>query len=182
VFTIIPWWPSKAKLHLFAINFLLFKLLPDLMVYDAPPALQPSCTSSLILLLPQTSTVDWLLCLPFKFWPLKAKERPSLYFLTSVVRHHSNMQTNHGATKPGHGCFVQDNGVQRSRELGDPLTFPWRESATLLGGRAAVAYVYVGCCVFCVVAMSGLLATLQTIPTVRSWISNRRKWSTFAHS
>ena len=87
---------------------------------------------------------------------LKAKECSSLNFLTSVVWHPSNKQTNHGATKPDHGCFVWDNRMQRSRELGAPLTFPWRESAKLLGGRAAAAYV--GCCVFCVVVASGLLA------------------------
>jgi hypothetical protein len=36
--------------------------------------------------------------------------------------------------------------VQQSRELGAPLTLPWRERAKPLGGRAAAAHV--GCCVF----------------------------------
>ena len=54
--------------------------------------------------------------------------------------------------------------MQWSHELGDLLTFPWRESAKPLGHWAAVANV--GYCVFCVVALCSLIATLQTMSTV----------------
>ena len=91
--------------------------------YDAPHALQPSRASSLILLLPQTSTFGCLLCLSFKFQPLKAKAPFSLYFSLCVVLHSPNKPTNGGAPKPDGECLACNHREWRHHHLLLTLTY-----------------------------------------------------------
>ncbi len=115
-----------------------------------PNALRPphaTSPDSLSLLMP---TLGWLLCLPFKFPPLKAKATPHHFIFWWGVRWHTKQrnwpwrhQTRPQATSMGPYSWP------RSHVLVAPLSYPWREKATPLGGRAAASHV--GCCVFCVV-------------------------------
>jgi hypothetical protein len=101
---------------------------------------------------PIMPTLGWLLCFPFKFWPLKAKAPFCLYFLTCVDLHPPNKSPNSGATKPDHGHLAWDHRRPRRHVLWAPLTYPWREKATLLEGRAEAAHfgwLLCLCLVFC---------------------------------
>ena len=73
------------------------------LLQKAPHTLQLGCDSSRILLLPQTPTASWLLCLSLKFLPLKAKSPWPLYFLMCFDLCPPNKPTNGGTVKPDHG-------------------------------------------------------------------------------
>ena len=83
-FTVILWQPFKAKLYfLFVILFFVVQSITTLNDGTTSPhaLLQPPrATSSTSITLNRSSISGWLLCVIIKFWPLKAKERPSLNF------------------------------------------------------------------------------------------------------
>ena len=62
------------------------------------------------------------------------------------------------------------------------LTFPWRERAKPLGGRAAAAHV--GCCMFCIFVLWLWVASFsyQRYLICKKLISDQPKWPLFAHS
>ena len=114
-----------------------------------PHALHPQRVTSPDSLPPPMPTLGWLLCFPFKFWPLKAKAMPITLFFDGVCVGIPNKGTSRGAAKPDHRRLAWDHRRPRRHVLWAPLTYPWRERAKPLGGRAAASHVY--CCVFCVV-------------------------------
>jgi hypothetical protein len=123
-----------------------------------PHALHPPGATSPDSLPPPMLTLGWLLCFPFKFWPLKAKDKPIALFFDGVCIGVPNEGTGRGTAKPDHRCLSWDLRRPRRHVLWAPLTYPWRERAKPLGVRVVVAHV--GCCVFCVLlCSSGLLAT-----------------------
>ena len=141
--------------------------------------LHPPLGTSSMSTLPQLSIAGWLLCLPFKFQPLKAKAPFGIYFLTCVVLHPQNKSTNSGATKPDHGCLAWDHRRPRRHVLWAPLTYPWRERAKPVEGRTVAAHV--GCCVFCVLCVVVFKQTFS-YRHGRKLISTKAKWPTFMHS
>ncbi len=54
-------------------------------------------------------TLSWLLCLPFKFWPLKAKATPNALLFDEVFVGVPNKGTGRGAAKPDHGRLAWDH-------------------------------------------------------------------------
>jgi hypothetical protein len=68
-----------------------------------PRALHPPRATSPDSLPPLTPTLGWLLCLPFKFRPLKAKATPLALFFDGVCVGVPNKGTGHGTAKPDHG-------------------------------------------------------------------------------
>ena len=123
-----------------------------------PHPLHPPRATSPESLPPLMPTLGWLLCLPFKFWPLKAKAMPLALFFDGVCVGVPNKETGRGTAKPDHGCLAWDHRMLQCHVLWALLTYPWRERAKPLEGRATAAHV--GCCVFCVLLLwsSGLLA------------------------
>ena len=98
VWAIVSWRPLSPRCFMFFSPFPPFKLLTDLMVQRPPPGhFTPACASSLL-------SVGLLLCLPFKFWPLKANAPFPLYFLVSCFA-----PTNGGTPKPGGKCLAWDH-------------------------------------------------------------------------
>ena len=128
--------------------------------YDIPHVLHPPPATFSMFTLPQLSIAGWLLCLPFKFWPLKAKAPFCLYFLACVVLRPQNKSTNSGTTKPDHGRLARDHRRPLCHVLWVPLTYPWRERSKPLEGRVAASHV-VCCCVFCVLCFVVLERTFS---------------------
>ena len=114
-----------------------------------PPTLQPPQATSPDSLPPLMPTLGWLLCFPFRFWSLKAKATPIALFFDRVCVGVPNKGTGRGTTKPDHGRLAWDHRRSRRYVLVAPLSYPWRERATPLGGRAVASHV--GCYVFCAV-------------------------------
>ena len=84
----------RPQRDLFSIIFCHPNHLPNPNGEVTPPhVLHPPHATSPIFLLLRTSTFGWLLCLPFKFRPLKAKSPFPLNFLTCVVSHPPNTPT-----------------------------------------------------------------------------------------
>ncbi len=81
--------------------------------------------------------------------PLKAKATPIALFFDGVCVGIPNEGTGRGTAKPDHGRLAWDHRRPQRHVLVAPLSYPWRERAKPLGGRAAASHV--GCCVFCVV-------------------------------
>jgi hypothetical protein len=52
---------------------------------------------------PLMPTLSWLLCFPFRFWPLKAKATPIAIFFDGVCVGVPNEGTGCGTAKPDHG-------------------------------------------------------------------------------
>ncbi len=100
---------------------------------------------------PLMPTLGWLLCFPFKFWPLKANAMPIALFVHGVCVSVPNKGTGRGTAKPDHLRLAWDHRRPQRHVLWlwALLTYPWRKRAKPLEGRAAAAHV--GCCVFCVV-------------------------------
>ena len=119
---------------------------PFPLAFHPPRAISPN---SLPLLMP---TLGWLLCFPFKFWPLKAKATPNTLFFDGVCVGILNRGTGHGTTKPDHGRLAWDHRRPRRHVLWAPLTYPWRERAKPLEGRGwRLMMVVVVCSVLCFV-------------------------------
>ena len=49
-----------------------------------PHGIHPLCATSSESIPPLTPTLGWLMCFPFKFWPLKAKAKPIALFFDGV--------------------------------------------------------------------------------------------------
>ena len=64
-----------------------------------PHTIHPPRATSPESLPPLMPPLDWLLCLPLKFWPLKAKAKPIDLFFDGVCVGVPNKGTDHGATK-----------------------------------------------------------------------------------
>ncbi len=125
-------------------------------------------------------SLGWLLYLPFKFWPLKAKATPMALFFDEVCSGVSNEGTGRGATKPEHGHLAWDHRRLQHHVLWVLLTYPWRERAKPLEGRLAAAHFGWMLClsfVFCVV-----FEWTFSYRCGRKLISAKAKWPTFLHS
>ncbi len=68
-----------------------------------PPALQPPQATSPDSLPSLMPTLGWLLCFPFKFWPLKANATPLALFFDGVCIGIPNKGTGRGTAKPDQG-------------------------------------------------------------------------------
>ena len=124
-----------------------------------PHALHPPHAPSPESFPPLMPALGWLLCLPFKCWPLKAKAPFRLYFSTCVVFCPPNKSTNSSTTKPDHRCLAWDHRRPRGHVLWAPLTYPWIERAKPLEGRVMAAHFVVVCLLcFCVLCCDVLLA------------------------
>ena len=114
--------------------------------WDSVPPHAPNPTRLLYLpTLTANTTVGWLLWLGH----FKATNEPfSLNFWACVASRPPNKPTNGGAAKPDHGRLAWDHRRPRHHVVWVPLTYPRRQRAKPLGGRAVAAHV--GCCVVCV--------------------------------
>ena len=137
-----------------------------------PLAISPDSLPLLML------TLGWLLCLPFKFWPLKAKATPLALFFDGVCIGVPNKGTGRGTAKPDHGLLAWDHRMLQRHVLWALLTYPWRERAKPLEGRVAAAHA--GCCVFrvlCVVVFEWTFSYRGGRKLILG-----KKWPTCMHS
>ncbi len=104
---------------------------------------------------------------------------PIVLFFDGVCVGIPNKGTGRGTAKPDHGRLAWDHRRPRCHVLWAPLTYPWRERAKPLGGRAAAAHV--GCCVFCVLCVVVFERTIS-YRRGRKLILAKAKWPTFMHS
>ncbi len=88
----------------------------------APP---PACHLS-ELLLPVLSTLDLLLCCPFKFGPLKAKATPIALLFDGVCVNIPNKGTDRGTTKTVSASLAWTHVKMLHQELGPWQIFPWK--------------------------------------------------------
>ena len=149
---VVCWFANQqliyATVNFIFIIFALLHLTSQTMRQRFPTHSTPCTPPSLPPLIP---TLGWLLCLPFKFRPLKANVPCCLYFLTCVVSRPPNKSPNSGTTKPDHGRLAWGHRRLRHYVLWPPLTYPWKERAKPLEHRAVAAHV--GCCVCCVLCL-----------------------------
>jgi hypothetical protein len=95
----------------------------------SPHVLHPLCATSPESLSPIMPTLGWLLCRPFKFWPLKAKATPIALLFDGVCVGIPNKGT--------------DRGTAKNRR-GEPCMDSLKDTAPRVGAVAAVAMAIEG--------------------------------------
>ena len=91
-----------------------------------PHMLHPPHATSSTSKLPLTLINGWLLCFPFKFWPLKAKATPIALFFDGVCTGTPNEGTSRGAAKPAGASLSWNQWETLHQELGPWRMLPWQ--------------------------------------------------------
>ncbi len=91
-----------------------------------PHTIHPSRATSPDSLPPLMPTLGWLLCLPFKFWQLKAKAKPIAWFFDGVCVSAPNEGTDHGAAKEANVSLAWTCLKTLRQELGPWRLLPWQ--------------------------------------------------------
>ena len=145
VWLFADWQPIYTAVFFFII-FALLHLTSKMMGQRPPTRSKPHAPPlSFFPTLTVITTLGWLLWLGH----FKATNEPfSLNFWACVASRSPNKPTNGGAAKPYHGRLAWDHRRPRHHVVWVPLTYPRRQRAKPLGGRAVAAHV--GCCVVCV--------------------------------
>ena len=143
---IICWLAANLHCRVFFIIFALLHLTSKMMGQRPPTRSKPHAPPlSSFPTLTANTTLGWLLWLGH----FKATNEPfSLNFWACVALRPPNKPTNGGAAKPDHGRLAWDHRRPCHHVVWVPLTYPRRQRAKPLGGRAVAAHV--GCCVVCV--------------------------------